>query len=1510
MAYAPLLLTKPGTVAADTKQYLYLDPGRLMAQALSMWDPSVAGGTVTHQQIGYLLPMGPFYWSLAHLGVPVWVAQRLWMGTLLFLAGSGVRYAVRVLGLSGPGVVLAAAVYQLSPYVMQYIERISAILMPWAGLGWMLGFTVMALRRGGWRYPALFAVVVALAGGINATSLIYAGIAPVAWVLYELAVVHEVSPKRALASALKIGLLSLLVSLWWIAGLVIEGAYGINVLKFTETVPAIANTSLASEVFRGLGYWYFYGSDRLGPWLRSAVDYTEQVWLIAVSFAVPVLGVLGAVVSRFRARAYFVLLALIGLVLSVGTHPYDDPSILGHGLKAFMTGTTAGFALRSTDRATPLVVLGLAVLLGAGLSALSRRIPAAGGVAAVLAGALVVVNASPLLSGLAVDSNFARSENLPPYYATATRYLDSTSTATRVWIEPGDDFADYTFGNTVDPVWPGLLTRPTIQRQQLIDGSNATADLLAAFDLQLQQGTYERATLAPIARLLSAGDVVLQSDYRFWHYNTPRPKETWALFDPPPAGVGWPIDFGRARPNVAPVGDRLIDEEALAEPSGAPWPPPVAVFPVPDARPIYRAEPAASPLVLDGSGGGLVAAAATGLLAGNPTIFYAGTLDQHRALSREVLTPGAVLVLTDSNRKELRRWASVRDNIGQTETAVAQPQTPDPTAQPLVLFAHASPSSETVAGYTDATYVSASAYGNPVAFTPEDRSYAAFDGNPETAWSVAAFSPATGNWLQVHLKRPVSIDRLNLAQVLGSSQNRWITRVTVTFDGGHPVTATLGASSRVQAGQTLRFAPRSFQTLRITIDATSWHSRSLTGASGVGFSEVGIPGIHIFETMVMPSDLLASLGRASLSHRLVVIMSRVRVAPYPPRSDPEPIMSRSFVLPTARYFALSGTARISALIPDNEIDSILGGPHVFNGAVIGSNERLPGDLNARAVMAFDRNPATFWGPGFGAQAQRGAWMEAALTHPVSFDHLDLQLVADGRHSVPTLLRITSNSGSDVLVHLPAIRDQKRIGATVTVPLHFRRVSGSVIRFTVEAVRQVTTINWYSEQPIVLPLAIASIGLPGVHFTPENPKARIPGVCRNDLLKIDGRKIWLEVTGTVGAAESERGLTVAGCGPDRRGLRLPAGPNRLTTALGQVTGFDLDRLVLDSAAGGGALAPLANGTLPPVAGTLATARTAALRAPAVRLLSSDSTDARLLVTGATGPFWLVLGESVNRGWVARIEGGTSLGRSTLIDGFSNGWYVQPKGTSFVVDLTWTPQTGVDGALAASAAAILACVVLAFLPESLRRRVRGLLERRRRRSSAEGGEVMLAGDGGDTFSPRLRTPWDAGGPPAVWWRALVAGAAAFGLALVVMPPPWAMPVAAALALATGAAGKFAGFRTVLVLAALSGSGAAGVLTALGQSLHHYPPGDSWPPEFNTAGLLAFVALLALAGDAIVEIARTRRRAAGGPGATGDPEPAELKRVAGATGPAAAGATSPALERPPGRARRVHRWQSRPS
>jgi len=91
LAYIPLLLTKPGMVAADTKQYLYLDPGTLMAHALSMWDPTTAAGTVTHQQIGLPPAARAVLLGPRPPRIPTWVAQRLWMGSLLFVAGAGVR---------------------------------------------------------------------------------------------------------------------------------------------------------------------------------------------------------------------------------------------------------------------------------------------------------------------------------------------------------------------------------------------------------------------------------------------------------------------------------------------------------------------------------------------------------------------------------------------------------------------------------------------------------------------------------------------------------------------------------------------------------------------------------------------------------------------------------------------------------------------------------------------------------------------------------------------------------------------------------------------------------------------------------------------------------------------------------------------------------------------------------------------------------------------------------------------------------------------------------------------------------------------------------------------------------------------------------------------------------------------------------------------------------------------------------------------------------------------------
>ena len=132
LAYVPALLAAPGKMPSDTKLYLYLDPGRLISDAPYTWDNRQFAGWVPHQTVTYLWPAGPWYWLFEQLGVPDWVAHRLWIATLLFVGGLGVRWAARHLGLAElgdhGGVRLPAA-----PYILPYLSH-SLMPLPWAVL--------------------------------------------------------------------------------------------------------------------------------------------------------------------------------------------------------------------------------------------------------------------------------------------------------------------------------------------------------------------------------------------------------------------------------------------------------------------------------------------------------------------------------------------------------------------------------------------------------------------------------------------------------------------------------------------------------------------------------------------------------------------------------------------------------------------------------------------------------------------------------------------------------------------------------------------------------------------------------------------------------------------------------------------------------------------------------------------------------------------------------------------------------------------------------------------------------------------------------------------------------------------------------------------------------------------------------------------------------------------------------------------------------------------------------
>ena len=76
---------------SDTRVELSADPALFLERVAHLWSGTTDLGHVQSGQFnGYLFPMGPWFAGGDGLGLPMWVVQRLWLGTLLALAAWGV----------------------------------------------------------------------------------------------------------------------------------------------------------------------------------------------------------------------------------------------------------------------------------------------------------------------------------------------------------------------------------------------------------------------------------------------------------------------------------------------------------------------------------------------------------------------------------------------------------------------------------------------------------------------------------------------------------------------------------------------------------------------------------------------------------------------------------------------------------------------------------------------------------------------------------------------------------------------------------------------------------------------------------------------------------------------------------------------------------------------------------------------------------------------------------------------------------------------------------------------------------------------------------------------------------------------------------------------------------------------------------------------------------------------------------------------------------------------------
>lgn len=1402
LAYVPAFIAAPGRMPADSKLYLYLNPGRFLGDAASTFDPRQFAGWVPHQHIAYLWPAGPWFWVFDTLGVPDWVAHRLWIGTLMVAAGVGVRWCARLLGFGQVAALVAAVVYQVSPYVLPYVSRTSVMLLPWAGLGWIVAFTVRATRQRGWRDAAWIALVVFTVGAVNATALAMIVPAPVIWLVHAVWQ-RTVSWRDAVVVGVRVVLLTVPVCLWWVAMLLIQGKYGAEVLPYSESLSDVSFTATGPEVWRGLGYWLFYVRDSYAATTTESLRYLSSTAAIGVSFLVPIVGLSGLTFVRWAHRRFAMLLVAAGAVLAVGVHPITDRSPLMRVLAGDDEGGLA-LALRSSTRALPVMNLGLALGAGAlaaacGALRLPRlRLPAhrvAGGLVIMLA----IVNLPALWNGAFVDPALERDQDPPRAWLDAAAALDRAGGRGRVLQVPGTEFGAYAWGYTVDQPLPALTNEPLVTRDLLPLGSAPAMDLVYALDDRIQDGVLEPGSVAPVSRWLGVDTVWVTNDLDTERFRTAHPQLVERTLDAAD-GVGQGRDFG---PVTLPAGE--TDEHLLAESDPASWASaPVTLHRIDDPGAVVRAGDRT--VVVSGSGEGLVDLAAAGVVDGGEVVRYSASVTGD-ALADELDGAAAVLV-TDSNRDQARHWRSSQDTRGYTEsdqpgldllrTVAADQRLPVFAERDAVV----DPATQTVARQEGAVTATATSYGEPFAYLPERRPFMAIDGDVATAWTVGEHADPVGEVLRLHLAQPVASIALVQPDPRGG---RRITEVVVRAGDAPAQRITLDDRSLAPTGQPVDIGGA--DTVDIEIAAVGGGTPFTASAvQGVGIAEVVTGLAPTVEVVRPPHDALGAVGSST---PLALTFTRWRVDAMDRwRSDPEPLLVREFELPSARSFDGSVTVRLDRRATDAALAELFGWDTT-------ASSRLTGSVTNVGAAAFDGDIETAWRTPFDGAVGAVLHLPAA---PRPVDRLDLVLPARG--STITELLVSSGGASRQVAVVTGT--DRRATVTLDPPL-----PAGPIDVEIAAIDPVTVTDRRFGDALTLPAGIAEIVVPGVDPTPVVSAASVDLECV-PLLAVDGveRRYSFSISADDGATGTA--VTAEPCdGP----IELAAGAHVVTSAPVAASGLPVtvDRVVLDA----GATTALAAASAADGAG------------PTVTLARDGRFDRSIVVSDCPDGCWLVVGEGYNTAWEAEVAG-VSLGAPTLVDGGFNGWWLPGFEGSVTVDVAWSQQRTLELAMAASALGVLIALVLLIVS--------------RRERLAPFAVVPPAWAWTPDPLPvvpvgrrrMLGVTLPSGGEHSFGWRATVLVVSWSALAALLIQPEWVVW------------GAIAGFGAALwqrprlpELTALASLVAVAALVILRERRNAPTPGGGWPFVFESwHGLAMFAVVSLLVGALTADDAAYRR------------------------------------------------------
>ena len=603
------------------------------------------------------------------------MAHRLWMGLIFAISALGVLRLLDVLVGRPRGVahLVAAALYMLNPYTVMFTGRTSITLLGYAALPWLLLVVFHGVRAvrdaSGWRdwrswlAAAAFALVLtSVGGGINGAVVGWMLFGPLVLLVYE-PLVGSVSWRDSAGFLVRMGVLGTLASLWWIVPLVVHAGYGIDFLQFTEQPRTIWGTNSAPEALRLMAYWTSYigvgfeGADK--PFFTEAGTMLFNPLVVGASLLLPAIAVAGFVwTRRLRYAPFFLFVFLTGMAIEVAGFPDNTPS------RDAMEWTYRNVELlrfmRTTQKAAPLVALGGAGLLGVAAQMAVARLAGMrpgplrrAALVGVPAAALVMIAlaALPLVRGTAVEKQLTW-DRIPAAWTDAGDDLDrDLAPNSRAFVLPGQIFAYYKWGGTIDAILPRVTDKPVAVRYETPYSDPTATDLLWTIDRLVAQRRLFPGQLKPLLRLVGTGAVITGSDD-----DVPRSgavEASAAAESLAGQGLDRPArSYGPTRPEPPRSGEVGAATEL----------PQVRRYDLDPGRGVVGVTPSAPATIVDGGAEGLAALAGFGALPERSPILYAGDLSAPEL--RRFADEGADVVVSDSNRR--RRFVPEfgRQNLG------------------------------------------------------------------------------------------------------------------------------------------------------------------------------------------------------------------------------------------------------------------------------------------------------------------------------------------------------------------------------------------------------------------------------------------------------------------------------------------------------------------------------------------------------------------------------------------------------------------------------------------------------------------------------------------------------------------------------------------------------------------------------------------------------------------------------------------------------------------------------